>query len=190
MSSGWWPASRPVERIRRKVFISYDSRDQQSTENFVRRWTVQDRVFIPRFVGCFDEALINSGDIEYVMGRIRREYLADSTVTLVLMGTCTHSRRYIDWELKASLRRGEAYLPNGLLAVALPGHRSLYLPDRLRLNVGSGYAKFYAYPESADALADWIEEALQASSEKPHLIQNPAGAWGYNRRCLECGFTH
>jgi hypothetical protein len=170
--------------------VSYDSGDVRAVEKFIDRWTNTDRVFIPRYVGCFDEDIIKSGDTDYVMGRIRTEYLTDSTVTLVLMGTCTHSRRYIDWEIKASLRQGESYLPNGLLAVALPGYRSLHLPERLRLNVNSGYAKFWIYPGSASELADCIEEAYNSSIDRPELIVNPADTWRYNRRCLECGITH
>jgi hypothetical protein len=109
---------------------------------------------------------------------------------MVLMGTCTHSRRYIDWELKASLRQGETYMPNGVLAVALPGYRSLYLPERLELNVDSGYAVFRPYQSSATELADWIEKAYLASAESWHLIVNPAVMWRYNRQCCECGITH
>jgi len=190
--SQWWPPGYHAqpERVRRKVFVSYDSADVRSVENFIGRWTNADRVFIPRYIGCFDENIINSGDTDYVMGRIRREYLGDSTVTLVLVGKCTHSRRYIDWEIKASLRQGQSYLPNGLLAVALPGYRSLHLPERLRLNVDSRYAKFCIYPGSAGELAACIEDAYNASVDHPELIVNPADSWRYNRCCLECGITH
>ena len=31
----------------------------------------------------------------------------------------SHSRRYVDWEIKTSLRRG-SYTPNGLLGIILP----------------------------------------------------------------------
>jgi len=35
------------------------------------------------------------------MRRIREEKLQDSTVTIVLVGNCTNSRRYVDWKIKA-----------------------------------------------------------------------------------------
>lgn len=186
--SNFLPPYQPT--VRRKVFLSYDSRDQSLMEDFINRWTERDHVFLPRFIGCFDEGIINSGDCNYVMGRIRREYVADSTVTLVFVGTCTHGRRYIDWELKASLRRGETYLPNGLLAIAIPGYTSLHLPGRLLLNVDSGYANFYSYPRSAHELAAWIERAYQASIDQTHLIVNPGEPWRNNRCCSACGVTH
>ena len=53
------------------------------------------------------------------MAEIRRKYLLDSSVTILLIGSCTHSRRYVDWEIKSSLRRG-MNVPSGLLAYVLP----------------------------------------------------------------------
>lgn len=53
------------------------------------------------------------------MRKIREQKLEDSTVTIVLVGSCTHSRRYVDWEVKASLQQGQS-LPNGLITINLP----------------------------------------------------------------------
>ncbi|WP_372493341.1 TIR domain-containing protein [Janibacter melonis] len=39
------------------------------------------------------------------MDRIRTKYLGDSSVTIVLVGSCTWARRYVDWEVYSSLRR-------------------------------------------------------------------------------------
>jgi hypothetical protein len=36
------------------------------------------------------------------MSEIRRKYLGNASVTIVLIGSCTHSRRYVDWEIKLS----------------------------------------------------------------------------------------
>ncbi len=63
---------------------------------------------------------INSTDTDYVMKCIRENYLSDSTVTIVLIGSCTHSRRYVDWEIKSSLRQGQYTTPNGLIGILLP----------------------------------------------------------------------
>jgi hypothetical protein len=77
-------------------------------------------VYVGRALGTsFSDDIINSTNPEYVMSQIRQKYLGDSTVTIVLVGTCTHSRRYVDWELKASLRQGDC-TPNGVLAFLLP----------------------------------------------------------------------
>ncbi|MBN1655077.1 MAG: TIR domain-containing protein [Deltaproteobacteria bacterium] len=48
---------------------------------------------------------------DYVMRRIRDEHLRDSTVTIVMIGNCTWSRKYVDWELQASLRSGPIVIP-------------------------------------------------------------------------------
>src|SRR5207245_253213 len=97
---------------KRKVFISFYQRDRAEVDAFIK-WADLGNVFIPRALGTYDnEDFINSDNPEYVMQQIRGKYLGDSTVTIVLVGACTHSRRYVDWELKTSLRRGE-YTPNG-----------------------------------------------------------------------------
>lgn len=61
-----------------------------------RKWICND---FARKDGDFD---FDSNNPEYIMRRIREEKLHDSTVTIVLIGNCTHSRRYVDWEIKAS----------------------------------------------------------------------------------------
>ena len=60
--------------------------------------------------------LFDSNNPQYIMRKIREDKLEDSTVTIVLVGSCTHSRRYVDWEVKASLQCGQS-LPNGLIAI-------------------------------------------------------------------------
>src|SRR5213593_4687243 len=98
--------------VKRKVFISYCHLNQREAGSFVSTWR---NVFTPRALGmAFSDDIINSNNPAYVMSRIRTDYLGDSSVTIVLVGTCTHSRRYIDWELKASLQRGNS-TPNGVV---------------------------------------------------------------------------
>ena len=62
--------------------------------------------------------VIESTDTDYVMRRIRELYLQDSTVTIVLIGKCTWARRFVDWEIQASLRQSESGpAHNGLVAI-------------------------------------------------------------------------
>src|SRR5258708_1562614 len=118
MGLGWSNPTPPPPR--RKAFLSYSRFDQVTVEAFITSWDDSEGVFIPRLVGAFENDLIASSDSDYVMGQIRQRYLGDSTVTLVLVGSCTHSRRYIDWEIKSSLRQGDVYTPNGLAGIILP----------------------------------------------------------------------
>ena len=181
---------------KRKVFISYCANDRATVDSFVNYWAIRQGVFTPKMVGgTYGQDIIDSTDTNYVMGRLRTEYLSDSTVTLVLLGSCTHSRRYVDWELKASLRQGSTYTPNGLLGILLPTYSSgIILPERFTANWPSanyqGYANYHWAPESADQLRRWIEEAYERRTSQAHLIENSADRMLYNARCQVCGVTH
>ncbi len=195
--SSWYtpPAILPSLQIRRKVFISFSQVDRPEVDEFVGRWTVREPVFIARAVGLsYGADLINSADSEYVMNRIRADYLGDSTVTIVLLGRCTHSRRYVDWELKSSLRKG-TNTPNGVLGILLPSAGgAAHLPPRFEANwnpPGSEcYARYRPYPCSSNDLRAWIEDAFSARTGRAEHIQNSADLMKYNARCRACGITH
>jgi len=182
---------------RRKVFISFYGEDRYEVDQFLAVCD-QDEVFIHRALGAYDnDDFIDSTNPEYVMSEIRRTYLADSTVTIVLIGRCTHSRRYVDWELKASLRQGDLYVPNGLLGILLPSAartRPVYLPPRLAENLDADerqcYARIYEYPESTAEVVDWIEDAFEARSARAHLIENTQDMMRNNAICRHCDRTH
>lgn len=149
-------------------------------------------VFIPKALGLKEEDdFVDSEDPDYVMQRIRNDYLEDSSVTVVLIGACTHGRRFIDWELKGSLLQPQDGLPNGLLGILLPPlTQGARLPDRFELNRKSGYASYHRWPTSSQELKLWIEEAYDRRVSKAHLIENPRDMMGYNSRCLVHGITH
>ena len=181
---------------RRRVFVSFAQFDRAEVDIFVYRFSVADQVISPCAVGlAFGDDMINSTDPEYVMNRIRQDYLADTTVTIVLIGQCTHSRRFVDWELKASLRRGEVYTPNGLLGILLPSAgAAAHLPERFQVNWQRGeqncYARYRAYPNSGAELRAWIEDAYSARTTRAHWISNAAEMMRYNRECRIHGVTH
>ena len=64
----WNPWLVPIpEPVRRTVFISFSRFDRTEVDHFVQRWTVQERVFIPKALGLsFGNDLINSDDADYV----------------------------------------------------------------------------------------------------------------------------
>lgn len=178
--------------IKRKIFISHYKGDRYEVDKFITDFPDG---FIPKVLGANDnDEFINSTDTGYVMQRIRDKYLEDSTVTIVLLGSCTHSRRYIDWEIKSSLQQGMD-LPNGLIGIALPSRGgSVNLPDRLAANWDSGhrdcYASCWQYPSSEPELQQWIEDAYQARITRANLIDNSLPTMGYNSRCIDCGEAH
>jgi hypothetical protein len=177
--------------LKRKVFISHYKGDRRDVDDFIKEF---EDVLIPKVLGANDnDEFINSTNTDYVMQRIREKYLEDSTVTIVLIGSCTHSRRYVDWEIKSSLQQGRD-LPNGLLGIAIPrGKTRAHLPERFKCNWkkdGEGYAKFKPYPSSEQQLWEWIEDAYQARTARANLIDNSLSMMGYNLKCKICEETH
>ncbi len=161
-----------------KCFISYHKADQLAVDDFCEKF---EGSFIRRGQAMSDD-VIDSDNTDYVMKRIRELYLQDSTVTIVLIGKCTWARRYVDWEVQSSLRQPSDSLPNGVVAIQL-WESYTTLPDRVNLNVESGYSKFYKYPSSSTRLSNIIEEAFKARSEKSDLIVNPRDRFKNNRTC-------
>lgn len=162
---------------RHKCFISYHGADAEEVLAFVENY---DDVFIPRVIGITsDDPAIESSDSDYIMDRIREKYLQDSTVTIVMIGSCTWSRKFIDWEIYSSLRRGKINRLNGVMALQLPSVAGSggKLPARLSDNIlgvkgEDGYARYWTYPSSKQGLRSCIDEAFAARSTRSHLINN------------------
>lgn len=179
-----------MTQVRRKVFISYHHDDQDEAEEFIETFDDERKVFIARALGVpMVQDIIDSDDTDYVMRRIRELYLRDSTVTLVLIGKCTWARRYVDWEIQASLRHGKTVTPNGLLGIVLASAGNKPVPPgRLAENLqgeksDEGYARWYWYPTRKDTLANCIEDAFEARATRAGLIVNPRERFKYNRTC-------
>lgn len=180
---------------RRTVFISHSHLHESESRAFLREFG---SVFHARHIGLSNKNdRIKSNDPDYVMGRIRQELIkANSTVTIVLVGSCTHSRRYVDWEIKASLQQDEGRKPNGLLAIQLPScPNGALLPPRLELNWrrydAEGYARYYQYPRNQAELRRWIDEAFEARRTIADRIKNPHDTmFDRNRECRICGVVH
>jgi len=77
------------------------------------------------------DAPIDSTDEDYIMRRIREDYLSTSTVTIHLIGTRSaeslgaYEQRFIKRELQASLYHGQGNTQSGILGVVLPDAYSL-----------------------------------------------------------------
>lgn len=164
--------------VRHKCFISYHKADQKVVDEFCEKFS---GTFIKRGI-TMEQDIIDSTNTDYVMRRIRELYLIDSTVTIVLIGKCTWARRFVDWEVQASLRNPKDGYPNGLVAIQLWESYNI-LPDRVSSNVESGYAKFYMYPTSTSQLSNIVDEAYNTRFNLQNLIINPRERYKYNRTC-------
>jgi hypothetical protein len=180
---------------KRRVFISHYKGDKAEVDAFIEEFANKHKVFTPYVLGANEnDDFIDSADPAYVMTQIRKKYLQDTTVTIVLVGSCTHSRRYVDWELKSSLQQGET-LPNGVMGIILPSQgNSARTPPRLKDNLTKDhidcYARFWAYPKTPEALGRFIDDAYEARTSRAKFIKNSQEMMKYNSKCAICGVTH
>lgn len=156
----------------RRIFVSFHQRDEYEVAVFCQRYSqFFDGIRTLGVSADGDEYAqrIDSGDSEYVMRRIREKYIAGTSCTVVLIGKCTWARRYVDWEIAATLRNHKDDPRGGLVAVQLPSAAENHwttLPPRLQRNVVQengvevGYARFYGVPPSDATLARWVEDAI------------------------------
>ncbi len=167
---------RKADSTRHKCFVSYHVADVDEVTTFLDDFGTE---FIPRSVGVtVEDDFVNSDDQEYIKRRIREEYLTDSTVTIVLLGKCTWSRKFIDWEISSSLRDDSANKRSGLLVMPLPSmNNSATLSDRIRDNwvkdkPADSYASYFSYPSSTSAVRSNIETAFVARITKADKVNN------------------
>ena len=115
------------------------------------------------------DRLIDSDDPDYVMRRIRENNITGSSCTVVLCGAQTPQRKYVDWEIKATLDKC-----HGLIGINLPTSRiksdGVVVPDRFNDNYHSGYAVWIQWQGlTPQALTQAIE---LANSKSTNLINN------------------
>jgi hypothetical protein len=173
--------------VRHKCFISYHGADIDGVTAFVEAFN---DVFIPRVVGVSDsdhfKDPVSSEDAEYIKAQIGSKYLSDSSVTILYVGACAWSRKFIDWELSSSLRNSSVNKRNGLLAITPANRSENKLPDRFADNWakdGSRYARYYFYPQTADSLRGWIDDAFNARDSRAGLINNTRALRKINSQC-------
>ena len=105
-----------------KCFISFKKEDE-SYKKIIQSWVDDNKV------DMIDKSLdtpIDSDDENYIMRKIREDYLSDSTVTIFLIGNYSaedlghEEQKYIKRELQASLYNGVGNSRSGILGVVLP----------------------------------------------------------------------
>ena len=102
-----------------KCFIAIKAEDK------IYKEYIQKNLSIDMIDKSLNEA-IDSYDEDYIMQRIRKDYLSDSTVTIHLIGQYGAEnrgfweQRYIKRELQASLYDGQNNSRSGILGVVLP----------------------------------------------------------------------
>lgn len=155
---------------RRKIFISYHHGNDQAYYDALSK-TLHDQMDL-----VFDNSLdrrIDSENTDYVIQRIRDDFISGTSCTIVLCGPETYQRKYVDWEIKATLDKG-----HGLIGLHLPtavrgDQGGILVASRLYQNIQSGYALWKSWNDLAAnprLMATWIEEAVARDQNK---IVNP-----------------
>lgn len=140
MSYPWGLRNLIEKPVRHRVFVSYQhSRDQVYYDAF-------SRTFHDTHEAVLDNSLerrIDSDDVDYVIRRIREDYIHGTSCTLVLVGAETWGRKYVDWEVKASLDKQHGLI--GVQLPTLPVHpvtNRVDVPIRLSENIDSGTVRY------------------------------------------------
>jgi len=104
--------------MKHKVFISYHHLNDQ--------WYKEELLRLNRIYDIFIDASVDTGAIndylpaDTIRQKIRDEYLRDSTITVLLVGTETQNRKHIDWEIYSSMFNGTVNKQSGVLIINLP----------------------------------------------------------------------
>ena len=177
---------------RHNVFLSYyHEEDQKYKDRFVRM--MGDNI-VDKSVNLGD-IIDNNLPTEAVLQRIREDYIAQVSVTIVLIGRCTWQRKYVDWEIGASLRDTPTNPRCGLLGILLPQHPNFQerqfnphlVPPRLADNCWEqdSFASINVWSGDADEVRDWIHQAFlrRKKTPDPNIGRHPFGN-NWNGDCL------
>lgn len=151
--------------MKHTVFVSYYHKADQEKANHLRSYYGKKETLIDR---SLKEPYENMSE-DKIMAAIRREHLKESTVTIVLIGSETSKRKWVDWEINASLRPYGNRTINGLLVIYLPNAGEL--PPRLKDNIESGYAVEMKWENISWQLRSKIDEAYKRRNRKD-LVRN------------------
>ena len=158
-----------------KVFISFHNADQKRKDRFVE---IMADYIVDKSVDTGD---IVDSDLrtETIRQKIRDNFIADATVTVVLIGPCTWQRKHVDWEIGSSLRKTQENSRCGLLGILLPNHPNYgdrsynprLIPPRLADNCKGDdpYAFVREWPKKRVKvrIRQWIHEASLSRKRQP-----------------------
>ena len=156
-----------------KVFVSYHHAEDEAYK----------KTFCEKLSPNFIDKSVDDGDIDpdlatdTIRRKIRDDFIADATVTVVLIGKCTWQRKHVDWEIGSSLINTNKNSRCGLVGIILPSHydhgkveyRARLVPPRVSDNDTEDYryAKLYKWPDpwSTERVKQWIDAAFKRRAE-------------------------
>jgi MTH538 TIR-like domain (DUF1863) len=149
-----------------KTFVSFHSADMNYKNLFVKKMTDYTDGMVDKSVS--DGDIDPNTSVDNISRLIRENFLAQSTVTVVLIGAGTWRRKHVDWEISYSLRATNLSSRNGLIGILLPtypraangGYYKNSIPPRLADNIDNGFANIYNWSEYPFTIQGWIHEAF------------------------------
>ena len=159
---------------RHNVFTSYyHDQDQRCKDRLVQM--MGDNI-VDKSVDLGD-IIDNNLPTEAVLQRIREDYIAQVSEMVVLIGPCTWQRKYVDWEIGASLRGTQTNPRCGLLGILLPNHpdcgNQTYTPRLIPPRLADNYigcdpfAAIYDWLDDANEVRSWIHRAFLRRKKQP-----------------------
>jgi len=155
--------------VKHKVFVSYHHHGDQAY------YDAFSRAFADAYDVIYDNSLerqIDSDDVSYVMRRIRENFITGSSCTIVLVGEATWGRKYVDWEIQATLEKEHGligvYLPSALRAA----DGTIVVPDRLHDNIQSGFALWRSWGQLTASVATLQWAVAEANGRSSRFIVN------------------
>lgn len=151
---------------KRKVFISYHHGGDQAYYDALSEYLgtsldlITDRSL---------ERARDSDDPTYIMRYIRENHLAGASTIIVLCGSQTPVRKYVDWEISTGLGQKMALIGVGLPTIKWFENGGTDKPPRLQDNIDSGYAAWRMW---SDFLADPVSVIEDSNSRSKALIVN------------------
>ena len=152
---------------RHKVFVSYHHKRDQKYADMLRDALAGDMVDKSVHGNDIDDKLKTAT----MRQKIRDEFISDATVTIVLVGPESYTRKHVDWEIGSSLRKTKKNPRCGMLGILLPNHpdyrkprRDSLVPPRLAASLKGKdpYAQLYNWPNnnSLVRIRKWIHKAF------------------------------
>ena len=141
-----------------KVFISYYHHSDQEYKDALVKFSDKHGIFVDRSVDT--GAISDDLNDERIREVIRDDYLRDSTVTMVLVGTDTKRRKHVDWEIYSSMYDGAVNKKSGIVVVNLPSTTCQYM------QAPHGEAEKGLYPD----IDSWISrDRTEYERRYPHM---------------------
>lgn len=180
-----------------KVFISYHhDNDQSYKDKFEENFT---DLFINKSVGIGE--ISEDVSTDYIKRLIQENYITDSSVLVVLIGSDTYKRKHVDWEISAALNKKVGGY-SGLIGILLPAYYNnpdneylngseynpTTIPARLNDNVNSDYASIYKWSSAISKnsnneyyIKSWIQKAFDNRVTLKDKIDNSREQMKYNK---------